>query len=189
MCIMVPVQHSSAIASLGMGRRELLIEQGIMWGIQAREGKYKHCHWRSQIQLTDGAEGTPLNPQLQSPGHIQRELAKKMFNGNCEHSRLIPWLAAESIQKLNRAKWGNSNKRLTCTCRWQKQLSSSSGSKALMVILLPDKPQTPPVRNHTHDTSINQEEWLCQYHQKEHTKQILQFWWQKKQKQKNTNYD
>lgn len=73
------------------------------------------------------------------------------------------------------AKWGNSNKRLTCTCRWQKQLSSSSGSEALMVILLPDKPQTPPVRNHTHDASIHQEEWLCQYHLKEHTKMTSRF--------------
>lgn len=90
MCIMVSVQHSSAIASLGMGRRELLTEQGIMRGMQAREGKYKHCRWRSQTQLTDGAEGTTLNPQLQSPGHSQRDLGNKMFNDNREHSCLIP---------------------------------------------------------------------------------------------------
>jgi len=41
MCIMVSVQHSSVIASLGMGRRELLTGEGILRETQAREAKYK----------------------------------------------------------------------------------------------------------------------------------------------------
>lgn len=81
--------------SLGMGRRVLLI----LGRHSARDtGKINNALWRFQTKPAAGAEGSYFNPQLQVTGHNKRELAKKTFQDNNEHSCLVPWLAAESIQ-------------------------------------------------------------------------------------------
>lgn len=123
------------------GHRPTFLSNSITYDGEGRAAPQRRHHgqerqnrgsvlWRSPTWPTTSAEGIQLNAQLQSLGHVQRELAKKIVLTRCTQA-LFPGLQLGLLSNSVKPNGEEGcSTQVTCTCGNNSNSATTAGRRA-----------------------------------------------------------